>query len=972
MRWMEKTNSTLEKFDLGKRNESISGWMDGRWMDARFAPPVLFGRRCKEKAAGITMSPTPRDDMGDTKAYDDSIPIAVQAQESKRRKRRILKVSVYCMFGIIAMGVFVIWLFHKDSKESLRFGSMFLFTVKLRRLEIKSYEGDGVLYGDMGRRLLATPYDHCWHNDYKDYEENCLQWIDTAKLHVEQYVPGNDTSHGACYTLRWVGLSSKFVAEDCFYLQQYRWYGVLTNYTPVWPIENVHLEDLTDYYDEYPSVQDDNLVPIWYGSQGVAIFVDSGFHFSMGWNTTKKRQFCIRSKLSYDPKRPTRDLLRYTVCQASSIKDVYHLAQKHRKDLDTDFPPENEKHDLLRLPIRALAQERDLQELVGQLENNESTCSLFEIYDEWEKSYGDLVVNPDLLPKLEHVISVAERRPTGCHPILPVSTFFTYSSKLFQEGAEKRYFVRDQDNLVTRLVLWRNQEGAVLDVTNPDAAEWFLGHVVRLVRQLKVHALKLLHLNIPPDSSYHDENMTHLDYTRIFHRDLASLTAMNISLLVERASGFIPLPVYTPVRTMFYEKNGDKCFNTSVPYTLTMGLSGYPLLIADADLLTNPTTAMFMRWLQLAVFFPVMEIPNLPLLKNRTMQNFLREILELRLSELMPYLEKVWTKEPGLPILRPLLWDWPNDLEAQIVSDQFMVGDSLLVAPVLCERTTRRKVYLPAGKWVGHRNNQTVYKGGKFYKFSVEDFTLKVHALKLLHLNIPPDSSYHDENMTHLDYTRIFHRDLASLTAMNISLLVERASGFIPLPVYTPVRTMFYEKNGDKCFNTSVPYTLTMGLSGYPLLIADADLLTNPTTAMFMRWLQLAVFFPVMEIPNLPLLKNRTMQNFLREILELRLSELMPYLEKVWTKEPGLPILRPLLWDWPNDLEAQIVSDQFMVGDRLLVAPVLCERTTRRKVYLPAGKWVGHRNNQTVYKGGKFYKFSVEDFTVIPFFWRVG
>ncbi|GFR90527.1 alpha-glucosidase [Elysia marginata] len=656
----------------------------------------------------------------DDKAYDDSVPIAVQAQESKRRKRRILKVSVYCMFGIIAMGVFVIWLFHKDSKESLRFGNLFLFTVKLRRLEVKNVHGEGVLYGDMGRRLLATPYDHCWHDDYKDYEENCLQWFDTAKLHVEQYFPRNDSNRGSCYSLRWVGLSEKFVAEDCFYLQRFRWYGVLTDKTPVWPIESVHLEDLTEYYDEYPSVQNENLVPIWYGSQGVTIFVDSGFPFTVSWNVTKKRQFCISTMLTYDPDRPTRDLLRYHVCQADSIKEVYQVAQKHRKDLDTDFPAHGEKHELLRLPIHALSKYSDLEELVEQINKNESSCSLFEIYDNWEnESYGDLDVNQQLLSKLSKLDMVDN---SSCRPILPISTFFSYSSELFQEGVRHGFFVRDQQNLVTRLILWREREGAVLDVTNPDAAEWFLGHVRRLKTQLNVKAFKMLHLNIPPDSSYHDLNMTHLDYTRIFHRDLGTLEG--VSLVLERATGFIPLPVYTPIRTRFYGKSGSKCLNTSVPYTLIMGLSGYPLLIADADLMTNPTTAMFMRWLQLAVFFPVLEIPNLPLLKNKTMQNFLREILDLRMSELLPHLEKIWRKEPTLPILRPLLWEWPDDVHAQAVGDQFMVGDSLLVAPVLCEDTTVRSVYLPEGTWVGYRNTNEIHSPGQYYKFSVEDFTV--------------------------------------------------------------------------------------------------------------------------------------------------------------------------------------------------------------------------------------------------------
>lgn len=56
---------------------------------------------------------------------------AVQAQESKRRKRRIMKIAVYVMFGIIAVGVFAIWLFHKDQIESIKFKTNFLFTVKV-------------------------------------------------------------------------------------------------------------------------------------------------------------------------------------------------------------------------------------------------------------------------------------------------------------------------------------------------------------------------------------------------------------------------------------------------------------------------------------------------------------------------------------------------------------------------------------------------------------------------------------------------------------------------------------------------------------------------------------------------------------------------------------------------------------------------------------------------------------------------
>ncbi|XP_012937412.1 myogenesis-regulating glycosidase isoform X2 [Aplysia californica] len=639
----------------------------------------------------------------DGKEFD---PKAVQAQESKRRKRRIMKIAVYFMFGVISIGVFAIWLFHKDTVESLRFGSNFILTVKLRSLEIKNNEGDGVLYGDMGRKLLATPYDHCWDDKYESYEANCLYWRKMARLRVEK----NDNSSSVCYTLMWEGLQPSFSVEDCFYLQHYHWYGYLNNMTSPWPISGVSLRN-EEYYVEYPKEQTENLAPIWFGEQGVAVFVDSSFPFTVSWNETDKRQFCIMSTLEQRDENVPADLLQYTVCQSSSLKDVYTASQNHRQQVDTDFGfKRTHKSFLLPKPIHALSAKENLPELLLQLQRNESQCSLIELYDDWEEEFGDLSVDPIMVDKVDNLIKTAAAHQ--CYPILPISTFFSYKSKHFEEGINRTFFVQDHLNLVTKMVQWRGQEGAVLDVSNPHAAEWFLGHIRRLIVQLEVRALKLFHLNVPPDSTYHDSNMTYLDYTRIFYRDLASL---NISLVLELATGFIPVPVYTPVRMSFYGEPGSSCLNTSIPYSLVLGMSGYSLLIADADrmALQSTTEEMFIRWLQLAIFFPVLEIPSIPLLKEKKMQKFLREVLTLRDVQLLPYLTQVWEEQPELPIIRPLWWLAPQDPQAAVINDQFLIGDRLLVAPVLCEGSGQRQVYLPQGLWKRHgmkpvRGPQTV------------------------------------------------------------------------------------------------------------------------------------------------------------------------------------------------------------------------------------------------------------------------
>jgi len=69
--------------------------------------------------------------------------------------------------------------------------------------------------------------------------------------------------------------------------------------------------------------------------------------------------------------------------------------------------------------------------------------------------------------------------------------------------------------------------------------------------------------------------------------------------------------------------------------------------------------------------------------------------------------------ERGLPPLRPLFFEYPEDPICETIEDQFMFGPEVLVAPVLCEGSRRRKVYLPAGTdWVDAWNGKT-YPGGQ-------------------------------------------------------------------------------------------------------------------------------------------------------------------------------------------------------------------------------------------------------------------
>ena len=65
----------------------------------------------------------------------------------------------------------------------------------------------------------------------------------------------------------------------------------------------------------------------------------------------------------------------------------------------------------------------------------------------------------------------------------------------------------------------------------------------------------------------------------------------------------------------------------------------------------------------------------------------------------------------GTPIVRPLWWMDPLDTTTMTIDDEYLIGDSLLVAPILNKGQTQRDIYIPHGKWKDVINNVEVEAG---------------------------------------------------------------------------------------------------------------------------------------------------------------------------------------------------------------------------------------------------------------------
>lgn len=119
---------------------------------------------------------------------------------------------------------------------------------------------------------------------------------------------------------------------------------------------------------------------------------------------------------------------------------------------------------------------------------------------------------------------------------------------------------------------------------------------------------------------------------------------------------------------------------------------------------STPDRDLYLRWLQIGAFSPMMQLHGItarePWHYDRETLDLVRGYFKVR-ERLQPYLVELAreAREQGYPMWRPLAWTDPDEAGTWSIGDQFMLGDDLLVAPVL-DTNLERVVYLPAGGWL--------------------------------------------------------------------------------------------------------------------------------------------------------------------------------------------------------------------------------------------------------------------------------
>jgi alpha-glucosidase len=211
-----------------------------------------------------------------------------------------------------------------------------------------------------------------------------------------------------------------------------------------------------------------------------------------------------------------------------------------------------------------------------------------------------------------------------------------------------------------------------------------------------------------------DEQTTHAETHNLYGMMMARAAAEGLERLRPQQRSFVlTRSGYAGIQRWSAVWTGDnhsrwEYLEMSLPMLCNLGLSGVPFVGADiGGFAGNATAELFARWMQVGMLYPLMRAHSIinsmrhePWVFGERVEQICRQYIELR-YQLLPYLYTLFwqASTTGAPILRPLLYEFPDDPHVTQLYDQVMLGPSLLAAPVLRPGIEYRAVYLPPGTW---------------------------------------------------------------------------------------------------------------------------------------------------------------------------------------------------------------------------------------------------------------------------------
>jgi alpha-D-xyloside xylohydrolase len=453
-------------------------------------------------------------------------------------------------------------------------------------------------------------------------------------------------------------------------------------------------------------------IPFYLTNRGYGVFVNDpgAVSFEIGSEKTSRVQFSVKGEtleyfIIYGPE-PKAILERYTALTGRPA-----------------LPPSWTFGLWLSTSFTTSYDEKTVMGFIDGMLDRDIPLSVFHFDCFWMKGFNwcDFVWDAETFPDPQGMLSRIKAK--GIKICVWINSYIAQRSPLFEEGKQRGYFLKKQDGSVYQADSW--QAGmAIVDFTNPEAAAWYTGYLGKLL-DIGVDCFKTdFGERIPADAVYFDRGdpeKHHNYYAYLYNKTVFDFLEKRrgpgeACLFARSASvGGQQFPVHW----------GGDCESTfegmaeTLRGGLSLGLSGFGFWSHDiGGFEGTPNPDVFKRWLAFGLLSSHSRLHGsnsyrVPWNVDEESVEVCRFFVNLKKSILV-YLEKSAREahERGIPVLRAMFLEFPEDPACTYLDRQYMLGESLLVAPVFSEDGWV-SYYLPKGQWTRLLTGETL-EGGEW------------------------------------------------------------------------------------------------------------------------------------------------------------------------------------------------------------------------------------------------------------------
>ncbi|HHQ4155576.1 glycoside hydrolase family 31 protein [Clostridium perfringens] len=316
---------------------------------------------------------------------------------------------------------------------------------------------------------------------------------------------------------------------------------------------------------------------------------------------------------------------------------------------------------------------------------------------------------------------------------------------VFKRGKEGNHFTKKLDGEMFIGAVWPGNS-AFPDFSNNDCREWWKSELKKFISE---HGMDGIWNDMNEPCVFNNDHKTMLetclhnsDNGVIEHKEFHNRYGFEMSRCSKEAQeelhpnerGFsMTRATYAGGQRYSSVWTGDNMslwsqMRMSISMNANLGISGFSFVGNDVSGFgLDSSEELFIRWMEMGPFIPIFRNHSNMYTRRQEpwafgprAEKIAKKSIELR-YELLPYIYDLYyiSHKEGLPILRPMIMEYEKDMNLLNMREQFMLGENMIVAPVLYEGERSKTVYLPKGSWFNYFTMEKL-QGGKWYKLPCE------------------------------------------------------------------------------------------------------------------------------------------------------------------------------------------------------------------------------------------------------------